>query len=309
MVRNITIAGFLFTSFSFFAQQQVGNGDMELWDNVGAANEEPSNWNSFKSAQGSFTSFASQQINRSTAIRTGAIGQYCAQIRSKSTLGIVANGNMTLGRINMGSTTPSDPANHNISLTSDANFSEALTISPDSLVFWVKYTPASGNPNARVHAILHDAYDLRDPIDGNSTPHVISRAELNYPTTVGQWVRKSVPFINQGPATSQQYILITFTTNQTPGGGSALDEVLIDDVQLIYNQTSGLTNNNPINIKVYYTSNNGLKIEGDNDDISVINTSGSIIKAGKVSEINGVFLNSGIYFVRSKNSVSKLLVP
>ena len=309
MVRNITIAGFLFTSFSFFAQQQVGNGDMELWDNVGAANEEPSNWNSFKSAQGSFASFASQQIQRSTAIRTGAIGQYCAQIRSKSIVGIVANGNMTLGKINMGSGTPSDPANYNISLTSDANFSEALTISPDSLDFWVKYTPASGNPNARVHAILHDAYDLRDPIDGNSTPHVISRAELNYPTTVGQWVRKSVPFINQGPATSQQYILITFTTNQTPGGGSALDEVLIDDVQLIYNQTSGLTNNNPINIKVYYTSNNGLKIEGDNDDISVINTSGSIIKAGKVSEINGVFLNSGIYFVRSKNSVSKLLVP
>jgi len=234
-MKRITIAGFLFTSFSFFAQQQIGNGNMESWDNVGQGTEEPTNWNSFKSAQGSFTSFGSQQLQRSTSIRTGATGQYCARIWSKSTLGIVANGNLTVGRINMGSTTASDPANYNISLTADANFSEALTTSPDSLVFWVKFTPASGNPNARVHAILHDAYDFRDPIDANSTPHIISRAELNYPSTNGQWVRKSVPFVNQGPATSQQFILITFTTNQTPGGGAANDEVLVDDIEMIYN--------------------------------------------------------------------------
>ncbi|MFY7668303.1 MAG: hypothetical protein ACOVQG_06140, partial [Crocinitomicaceae bacterium] len=76
MKKKFTIASLLFTSFSFFAQQQIGNSEMELWDNVGTANEEPTNWNSFKSAQGGFTSFASQQLQRSTAIRSGATGQY-----------------------------------------------------------------------------------------------------------------------------------------------------------------------------------------------------------------------------------------
>jgi len=214
--------------------QQLGNGNMELWENVGQATEEPNNWNSFKSGQGGFVSFASQQIQRSTAIRAGATGQYCARVWSKSTLGIVANGNMTLGRINMGSSTPSNPANYNFSSTADANFSEALTTNPDSLVFWVKYTAAAGQ-QARVHAIIHDNYDLRDPIDANSTPHVVGTAELNYPPTGGTWVRKSIPFIYSGPATSTQFILVTFTTNMTPGGGANNDEILVDDIELIYN--------------------------------------------------------------------------
>ncbi len=307
MVRNITIAGFLFTCFSFSAQQ-IGNSNMELWDNVGASNEEPTNWNSFKSAQGSFTAFASQQIQRSTAIRTGAIGQYCARILSKSTLGIVANGNMTVGRINMGSTTPSDPNNYNISVTADANFSEALTSSPDSLVFWVKYTAANASDSARIHAILHDAYDLRDPIDASSTSHVISRAELNYPTTGGQWVRKSVPFINQGPATSQQYILITFTTNQTPGGGSANDEVLVDDIELVYN-SAGIIEHEPESFYANYDALSGLKIFGQIHSVHILNSNGTLVRSGTADQLNGLVLKSGLYFLQSPLKSIKVLVP
>lgn len=217
------------------AQTQIGNGNMEAWENVGQSTEEPTNWNSFKTGTGSLSSFGSKQVQQSTSIRSGATGSYCARIWSVSTLGVVANGNMTLGIINMGSSTANSSSNYNFSKTADANFSEAITDHPDSIVFWVKFTPASGNPNARMHAILHDAYDFRDPIDANSLPHVVSRAELNYPSTNGQWVRKSVPFVNEGPATNVQFLLVSFTTNQTPGGGAANDEVLIDDVQLIYN--------------------------------------------------------------------------
>jgi hypothetical protein len=38
----------------------------------------------------------------------------------------------------MGSTTANDPNNYNISLIATPEFSEPLTTSPDSLVFWVK---------------------------------------------------------------------------------------------------------------------------------------------------------------------------
>lgn len=307
-MKKVTIASFLFSSLSFFAQQ-IGNSNMESWDNVGQASEEPTNWNSFRTGQGSFSSFASQQVQRSTAIRSGATGQYCVRVWSKSTLGIIANGNLTLGKINMGSSTPSDPANYNFSQTADANFSEALTNSPDSLVFWVKFTPASGNPNARVHAILHDAYDLKDPIDANSTSHVISRAELNYPSTGGQWVRKSVPFVNQGPATLQQFILITFTTNQTPGGGAANDEVLIDDIELIYNSSVSLSENKSESFYVNYDVNSGLEIFGKKMTVNIVDTKGVTIKNGNSEDLKGLILKSGLYFVQSPTKTIKVLVP
>lgn len=309
-MKKVTIASFLFSSFSFFAQQ-IGNSNMESWDNVGQASEEPTNWNSFKTAQGTFTSFSSQQLQRSTAIRTGASGQYCARIWSKSTLGIVANGNMTVGRINMGSTTPNDPNNYNISLTADANFSEALTASPDSLVFWVKYTASNANDSARVHAILHDAYDLRDPLDANSIPHVVARAERNYARTNGSWTRISVPFnyVVGSPAPNPSFILITFTTNKTPGGGTANDEVLIDDVELIYNSSVSITENKSESFYVNYNVSSGLEIFCQETNMNVVDSRGVIIKNGKPEDLKGLILTSGLYFVQAPTKTVKVLVP
>ena len=236
MTRKLLSFSLLFFALNGLSQTQIGNSGMETWTNLGATTEEPTNWNSFLSGQGGLVGFASQQVQRSAIVRAGATGTYSARVWAKSVLGIVANGNMTIGRINMGSSTPTNAAaNYNISLQADANFSEAITDRPDSIVFWVRYTQAGGGvQNARMHAVLHDAYDLRDPIDANSTPHVVATAALNYPATAGAWVRKSVPFVYSGAASTVSYILLTFTTNQTPGGGAANDEVLIDDVELIY---------------------------------------------------------------------------
>lgn len=307
MIRKVTIATILFSSFTLSAQQQIGNSNMEAWDNVGAQTEEPTNWNSFKTAEGSLSSFGSQQIQRSTSIRSGATGSYCARIWSTSQIGIVANGNLTLGQINMGSSTPSSTSNYNYSKTADANFSEALTSSPDSLIFWAKFTVSGSNDSARVHAILHDSYDLRDPLDANSTPHVVARAERNY-RTGGNWVRMSVPFVYEGPASTPAFILITFTTNKTPGGGTANDEVLIDDVELKYN-TSGIEESNLDSFNAYYSVTNGLQLKGKNDFIYILNSTGSIINKDTMNNLDGIELTSGLYFIKSNTSTVKILVP
>ncbi|NBP75605.1 MAG: hypothetical protein EBU61_06200, partial [Crocinitomicaceae bacterium] len=243
MKNTFTFCFIAFSLSSLLAQEQIGNSNMEEWDNIGAATEEPTNWNGFKTASGGLSGFAQQQVFRSTAIRSGASGMYCARIFSKSIIGIVANGTLTLGRINMGSSTVTDiSANYNISLTNDPNFSEALTSMPDSIVFWAKYTAAS-NQQARIHAITHDAFDVHDPIDAASSPHVISTAAYNFsPNTA--WVRHSVPFTSfiqppLPPLPTPAYILVTFATNAIAGGGAANDEVLIDDIQLIYNSSVG----------------------------------------------------------------------
>src|SRR5690606_23184392 len=138
---------------------QIGNPGFEDWENVSGGSE-PVNWNSFLTAGGPLTSFAANQLENSTDVRPGSTGSRSVKLFSRSTLGIIANGNITLGKINMGSTSPSNSANYNASVISDPNFSEVMTDRPDSLVFWVKYVPGSANPSsgtnfARVKATIH----------------------------------------------------------------------------------------------------------------------------------------------------------
>lgn len=221
------------------AQTQIGNSDMEMWESV-SSDFEPVNWNSFLSAQGSLTGFAANQIEESSDIRPGSTGTKSARIWTRDAgFNVKANGNVTLGRINMGSITPSSSDNHNVSLTADPLFSEALTDTPDSIVFWVKYNAADGTSEARMKATLHDDYDYTDPETGTSADHVVATAVLNYSPTA--WTRVAVAFDYSGPATTNTYILVTFASNAIPGGGDVDDEVYIDDIELIYNGGTGST--------------------------------------------------------------------
>ena len=298
MTKNILLT-FLLSSPLVFSQQQIGNSDFEQWENVGAPNEEPVNWNSFKTASGAFASFASKQIEQSSSVRPGSSGTSSSRVYSVSTFGIVANGNMTIGKINMGSTSPAAAENYNYSVVSDSNFSESLTSSPDSIVFWVKYTPVSSGEEARMKAAIHDNYEFRDPTDANSASHLVASAELNYPSTGGNWERKSVPFVYSGPSTSTEFILLTFTTNKTPGGGDGSDEILIDDVELIYNSNSitGIVYS-PLNI---YHSNQQLLVNSNqqlNGNYQIFSSTGLEVKNGPISSKIDCNLNPGIYFFK-----------
>lgn len=235
MKKIFTLVITLTASMALNAQTQIGNPGFENWESVSGGSE-PVNWNSFLTASGSLTSFSANQIDESSDARPGSSGSKSVRVWSRhiSLVNVVANGNITLGRINMGSSTASSSSNYNKSIISDANFSEVMTERPDSIVFWVKFTPNGHNGNARMKATIHDNYEYRDPEDAAAMPHVLGIAELNYPSTGGQWVRKSVPFNYTGPATSANFILLTFTTNENPGGGAGNDQVWIDDVELVY---------------------------------------------------------------------------
>lgn len=249
--------------FNCFSQQQIGNSDFEAWESTSPELHEPVNWNSFKTATGSWNSFAGQQLDWSTDVRPGSSGTKSAKIWSRDAgFGVVANGNMTLGRIEMGSTTASSTSNYNYSNTGDVNFSEAFTNIPDSIVFWVKYTPVVvGTNEARGSIVLHNnTNNYKDPNDVAGT-NTVATAILNFSTTNGLWVRKSVPFTYVGTPGSTAFILATFTTNKTPGGGTANDELLIDDVQLIYN---------PVNQAVVANDDVAFTFEDTPVDISVL---------------------------------------
>jgi hypothetical protein len=121
---------------------------------------------------------------------------------------------------------------------------------------------------------------------------------------------KSVPFVYEAqvPAVSVDYILVTFATSSTPGGGSANDEVLIDDIELIYNSV-GLNEQVANSFKAYYSDANGLTIKGADVTYELINLAGTSEKVGDLNTLNGMRLNTGIYFLKSGNSVVKILVP
>ncbi|MCE2712591.1 MAG: PCMD domain-containing protein [Cryomorphaceae bacterium] len=285
-----------------FAQTQIGNSDFEQWETSTSELAEPVNWNSFKSGSGTWSSFGGQQLDQSTTVRPGSSGTYAARIFSRDAgFGIIANGNMTLGRIEMGSTTPNSLSNYNYSVTSDGNFSEAFTGSPDSLVVWVKYTPvnATGN-NARVSAVIHNnTNNYKDPNDVSGS-NTVATAILNFPSNGAVWQRLAIPFSYVGTPTDAAFIMVTFTTNSTPGGGSVNDELLIDDLELIYNPTSGAglneTSENQFSLSY---QDNGLNLFGvfsDEATYRIYSTSGSIVQKGKIAEHIPFNNSNGVYY-------------
>ena len=218
---------------------QVGNGDFEDWRNVTSSNHAPNNWNSFETAEGSMASWAGgQQVAMVEGGRPGSDGLYCVDIFCQSILGVPANGNLTLGCINAGSMTATDAANHNFSKITDPSKSETISKIPSAIKFWAKFVPNSTDYNARMAATVHDAYNYithgqaTSDTDENKA-HAIAQAELNFPAC--EWTEITVPFVPTGNTTDgQMYIIVNFTTNETPGVGKAGDHLYIDDVELVY---------------------------------------------------------------------------
>ena len=222
--------------------QQVDNSDFELWDNEGSSSVEPSQWNSFMTLSEDFSmanQAKGQQVKSVTDVRPGSTGKKSAYIWSRNVVIATAQGNLTTGRIHAGSATASDLANHNSTDVNNPAFNQTLTSRPDSLTVWLKYSPSSSDQTASVSAFIHDDYEsFQDPLDNNSKKHVVAHAEEVYKKT--GWVRKSIPFDYNSYKSNNvnpSYILVTFNTNSTPGGGAKDDNVTIDDMLLIYKPT------------------------------------------------------------------------
>lgn len=235
----------IFTANNSFSQvYQLPNGNFEQWD--GGNDDEPTNWNSFPSANctlavGCSTAKAKKH-EKSTDVREGATGQYSCKIYSKSTLGVVANGALTTGQMNLGSITLTSTSNYNFTKTSDANFRQPLNAKPDSIVFWAKVVNASDESQACCHLYIHDDYDLKDPLAANPSgyeAHIVGKVtSYNFSNNGSTWQRHSVPIVYDDEdclSDDPQYILITFSTNVIAGGGSGNDALYIDDVEFIYN--------------------------------------------------------------------------
>lgn len=252
---------------------QLTNSTFEAWEKEGDE-AEPVGWNSFMSGHGNLSGFTKTvHMDRSDIVRPESSGNASVRIWTKAVFGsIVANGNLTTGRIHSGSMTPTSQDNHNRSLIDDSEFSQPLGgARPDSLTVWVNYTHGGDTElTARIAATIHDSYSYADPSATTDSLHAVAKAELNYKAVDpknGGWQRLTIPFdyelkgydafyerMNNSEKwkdslgvdkfvkpTSADYMLVTFTTNSRPAAGFANDQVLIDDMVLVYKPVLKLT--------------------------------------------------------------------
>lgn len=221
------------------ATLQVPNSDFESW----AHDNEPGNgWYSFHSAGGSQAGTGKSLSEGLTTKVTGANayqGGTSVQIESKWVgvlfFGANANGNLTTGRVNMGSSTPADASNHNYTDRSSEN-SCRFDGRPDSVAYYATYKRGeSGNYRGRLHLVLHGDIDYKDPSESadNKAQYLLAEATV-YADVTDTWKRFSGPLSYTGIEGDKTYMLCSFTTNETPGGSTG-DVMRIDNVEFIYN--------------------------------------------------------------------------
>lgn len=226
---------------------QIANQSFENWHTSTDSYQEPNAWHSFETATGNLASAAGHHIEASTDAHSGSTSaRIFATEMDYFFFKVIANGTMTTGRMNAASPTAADATGNyayaDMSKTDmDGNgdpFYTPLCSMPDSIVAWVKFnqgTPNAQHPYATISAAITDGTFYQDPEVKTST-NVVAKAKNNeIATTDEKWKRISIPFEYTQNTVDPKTILVTISTNADAGQGSDKDEVLVDDIELIYN--------------------------------------------------------------------------
>lgn len=302
MKRNILTIALLVSATSAMAQYQLPNSDFET-DFVEACKRsktlanatysEPLYWHGYGSIDASYMNDAGRDNSKLVAsddVRKGATGKKSVCVKATSILGIVANGVMTTGRIYTHSTTATDAAkNYNYSDPSfvpstetvksglskytltflgNTQYAQPFIGKPDAFTAWVKYVPKNTSDNASVNAVIHTNARYQDPEATDYTAIKVAAAKddaIAY--NKGEWQQLDIPFdYSVGTGTAPAYILVTFTTNKTPGGGSDGDLLYIDDIAMVYYSTLSTLTYDGTSLLPTTGNTNGATINIDKSD-------------------------------------------
>lgn len=230
--RKILTVALLAVNASGFAQvyqfQDPGFDNAIVGEMTSSYNE----WYSFENASGSGLALnVGKSLAPKPSFQEDGHSGKCIYIYSKNTFSANANGNLTTGKIYMGSTTPESEKNYNYTNVSGTDGKLLFAGRPDAIGFYAKFT-SGGSPNGRGHFILHDEYEYKDPETSDSTSHRIGKAAVLV-TACKDWTYFENKFTYDKEQSTKQYLLASFTTNPTPGG-SAKDTLWIDDINFIY---------------------------------------------------------------------------
>lgn len=278
--------------------------------------DEPNAWHSFNSGIATgllsfLTKYALQNGNTSVSddVRPGSTGTKSVAIKSSIVMGFQpANGTMTTGRLQAGSTTATDAANCSFldmsSTDTDGNgdpFYTVLNGRPDALSVWVKYKQGQVNeqyPYATVSAVITDGTRYQDPEDKAYT-NVVAKAQDKTIESKGfEWQNLVIPFDYTSYASNDaqaKALLVTISTNAQPGVGSSdaenPDMIIVDDISLVYNSHLA-------SLKV-----KGTEVEGFDKNVLSYDLKGD--GAISVDDIEAVSDGQGAYVTKAVEGTDK----
>lgn len=299
MRKNILVfAFFAFITQIHFAQQQLENPGFETWDGSGATLE-PVDWSSLKTSNSSTLAQLAPQVLFQD---NGREGGFSAKLENKSALGIVANGILTNGRVH------ADTNPNNGYVYTDANdgkWNTPFTSRPDSIVGWYKFQPATSGANTdkgKVEVFLHKTANGQNPV-GSTADNMVGKARFDMATAASEWTRFSAGF-NYASTDNPEYILVVLTSGDSTNAISG-SIAWFDDLELIYNNSSSVSNSKIQNIHVAQLGSSIL-IKGiqEGNQYTVLNALGQTIKEGvsKSNETKISMQDTGVYFVRIATS-------
>lgn len=209
---------------------QIPNSDFENWGETALAE----GWNSFESAAGTFASFASKSPMPEKIEGVEGNG---VRLKSKDLWVAYANGNMTTGRINMGSANAADAANYNFTDRTDVNANLPFAGEPDAFEVYARFTPGTAKEEGtelqgRVQIIMHGDAAYHDPELSELGAEKIASASVLIPATA-EWTKFTGEFSYTGNESDKRYLLASATTNPVPGA-SKDDQLDLDNLKLVY---------------------------------------------------------------------------
>lgn len=256
------------------AAYQIANADFENWtDDENAKIAE--GWNSFDTAAGLFASFASMSPMPQKIEGYKGNG---VRIVSKDLLGVAyANGNLTTGHINMGSTNPADATNYNFTDRTDVNGNMPFAGRPDAFEVYARFTPGTAKAAAdaeqeqpalqgRIQLILHKDAAYHDPELAEMADEKVGSANVLIPATE-EWTKFTGEFsYTTDEAPEVQYLLASATTNPVPGA-SKDDQLDLDELRLIYYSTLKDLQIDGKTVEGFSPEKTEYTIESDNADL------------------------------------------
>jgi hypothetical protein len=238
MKKGLLLFAFGLSSLGLFGQENIANSDFENW--AGSGSNEPANWHSFLTADctiGGIVGFfacpivtGSDQLDQVTSYD----GSNCVEIQCVNLSGADANGNLTTGRIHVGSDDPLSADNYNTTVRAGADHDAAFQSIPDSVTFWYKTLFITPTNTAKATFTIHSDADYFDP--GGPAAQVVTSA-VDQTLSSSTWTRHAIAFVPTGNGATPEYILTTLTTNPVGAAGNAGDKLWIDNIMMIYNMT------------------------------------------------------------------------
>lgn len=252
-LRFVIAALALLCSNNINAQYQLANNGFEEWEEVTykkslstMKGNEPVKWSSFVDATGGMKSMgAAVQLFKET--ETKHSGAACAKITARSVLTVIAQGNLTNGCVNMGSTSASEAEkNYNYINESREDQSMKFTGRPDAVKVWVNF---SGSTKANVEVILTTKGYYQSPEANTLTAKKVAHAQNKTIAPNGTWTELTIPFTYSTNDTPY-YSLVNISTSAEPGKGAASDVLYVDDIIMVYNSELASATYNGANLSI-----------------------------------------------------------